>query len=114
MDKKTAFINVAGTVFALGLSLSSCNSTMLVRDRQSIMETKGIFAEKENSMINNTTLEHIGSQNIYIAKASRKLEREAYEIFGEMREATKEEIEGVDNYIKKISRKTGVNFWDLC
>ena len=114
MDKKTTLVNVAGTVFALGISLSSCNSTMLVKDRQSIMETKGIFAEKENSMISNTILDNTSSQNIYIAKTPRKLEKEAYEIFGEMRKATKEEIEGVDNYIKKISRKTGVNFWDLC
>lgn len=29
-----------------------------------------------------------------------------------MREATKEEIEGVDNYIKSISKDTGKNFND--
>ena len=30
----------------------------------------------------------------------------------EMREATTEELECVNNYIKSISKPTGVNFWD--
>ena len=29
-----------------------------------------------------------------------------------MRDATKEELEGVDNYIKNISKPTGINFFD--
>ena len=31
----------------------------------------------------------------------------------EMREATPEELESVNNYIKSISKPTGVNFWDI-
>lgn len=30
----------------------------------------------------------------------------------EMREATPEELESVNNYIKSISKPTGVNIWD--
>lgn len=30
-----------------------------------------------------------------------------------MRDATKEEYESVNNYIKSISIETNVNFWDL-
>ena len=30
-----------------------------------------------------------------------------------MRDATKEEYESVNNYIKSISTETGINFWDL-
>lgn len=30
-----------------------------------------------------------------------------------MRDATKEEIESVDNYIKSISKSTGINFFAL-
>jgi hypothetical protein len=29
-----------------------------------------------------------------------------------MRDATKEELESVDNYIKSISKPTGVDFWE--
>ena len=30
-----------------------------------------------------------------------------------MRDATKEEYESVNNYIKSISTETSINFWDL-
>lgn len=33
-------------------------------------------------------------------------------IFGEMREANKEEEEYIINYIKSISEPTSLNFWD--
>ena len=36
------------------------------------------------------------------------------ESFGEMRDATKEELEGVDHYIKSISESTGIDFFSLC
>ena len=35
-----------------------------------------------------------------------------YEGAIKMREATTEELESVNNYIKSISKPTGVNFWD--
>lgn len=38
---------------------------------------------------------------------------EAKEIFGEMREATPEEQEYINNYLKDISTPTGVNIFDL-
>lgn len=38
---------------------------------------------------------------------------EAKEIFGEMREATPEEKEYINNYLKDISTPTGVNIFDL-
>lgn len=38
---------------------------------------------------------------------------EAKELFGEMREATPEEQECIDNYIKNISTPTGANIFDL-
>ena len=31
-----------------------------------------------------------------------------------MRDATKQEQESINNYIKSISKDTGVNFFDLC
>lgn len=38
---------------------------------------------------------------------------EAIEIFGETRDATPEEQECIDNYLKDISEPTGVNIFDL-
>lgn len=38
---------------------------------------------------------------------------EAKELFGEMRDATSEERESIDDYIKSISTPTGVNIFDL-
>lgn len=43
-----------------------------------------------------------------------KLENEAKQLFGNMRDATKEEQESVKNYINKISTDTDVNFFNLC
>ena len=52
------------------------------------------------------TLDEVGS--------SSRLEADATALFGTMRDATSEEQEGVNNYIKSISKDTGVNFFDLC
>ena len=49
--------------------------------------------------------------NIYIDKENTRLERMAKESFGEMRDATKEELESVDRYIKSISKPTGIDFF---
>ena len=38
---------------------------------------------------------------------------EAKELFGEMRDATPEEQECIDNYLKDISTPTEVNIFDL-
>ena len=38
---------------------------------------------------------------------------EAKELFGEMRDATPEEQECIENYLKDISTPTGVNIFDL-
>ena len=48
------------------------------------------------------------------AGSSSRLEEEATALFGTMRDATHEEQEGVNNYIKSISKDTEVNFFDLC
>ena len=39
--------------------------------------------------------------------------QEALQLSVIMRDATKEEYESVNNYIKSISTETGINFWDL-
>lgn len=51
---------------------------------------------------------------LYIDKENTRLERMAKESFEEMRDATKEELESVDRYIKSISKPTGIDFFSLC
>ena len=43
-----------------------------------------------------------------------KIEDVAYELFGTMRDATKEEQENVNKYIDGISVDTGINFYNIC
>lgn len=42
-----------------------------------------------------------------------KMIEEAEELFGKMRDATPEEQQIIDNYLKSISILTGVNLFDL-
>ena len=42
-----------------------------------------------------------------------KMIEEAEELFGKMRDATTEEQQNIDEYIKSISMPTGVNLFDL-
>lgn len=44
---------------------------------------------------------------------SNKMIEEVEELFGKMRDATSEEQENINNYLKSISTPTGVNFFDL-
>lgn len=39
-------------------------------------------------------------------------EREAFELFGQMREATPDEVSLINNYIKANAVAAGINFWD--
>lgn len=41
-----------------------------------------------------------------------RVEKEALELFGMMRDSTKEEYESTNNYIKNISTDTGENFYE--
>jgi len=43
-----------------------------------------------------------------------RLSKMAYDLFGEMRSATKEENENLNKYLQSISKPTGVNIFDLC
>lgn len=44
----------------------------------------------------------------------RKIDEEARDLFGIMRDETPEEQKRVMDYLRKISKDTGENFWDLC
>ena len=42
-----------------------------------------------------------------------KINELAKELFGEMRDLTEEEQKSYNEYLKSISKPTGINFWDL-
>lgn len=64
-----------------------------------------------------TSVLEIISPTEYIFKSSKrfqsKLEREAYELFGDLRELNAEERLARKKTMDRISTKTGVNFFDL-
>ena len=63
----------------------------------------------------NTSIDPNGMQNVYFQKSdNNKLMAEAELFFGQMREATKEEMLSVNQYVESISKETGVDFFDLC
>lgn len=115
MEQKELLKNITGTVCVVGLAFSamSFNGTQIVDAISDYpVANYGSFDEQShNSTINIPLLD---SNNIYLQGKMTKLEKEARELFGYMREATKEESASVNNYIKTISKETGVKFFDLC
>lgn len=113
MEQKDFLKNISGTVCVVGLALStmSLNSTMVVDGSYKIPNANYSFYNYGDNSSNPYNV----SNNIYVeSNATTKLEAEAKMLFGTMRDATQEEQEGINNYIKSISKDTGVNFFDLC
>lgn len=112
MEQKNILNNISGTVFVVGLVLSTMNlnSTMLI-DGYKKADVDYSFYSYDKSP---TNFYNVTSYNYIETREVSQLEAEATSLFGTMRDATPEEQESVNNYIKSISRKTGVNFFDLC
>ena len=105
--------NISGTVCAIGIALSTvnANSTLVVNGNYQIPYTTNYNNYNESC----STSYDIGRSNIYCKQeVTTKLEDEAISLFGKMRDATPEEQESVNNYIKSISKDTGVEFFNLC
>lgn len=68
--------------------------------------------------VNEHELEHFNDSNFIkeydIQRNKFNAENIAFEMFGEMREATFEEQRSIEDNIKKKAKKTGINFFDLC
>lgn len=115
MEQKNVIKNVTSTALAIGLSFSIAgngNGTMLINGNDYFMKKHNGYEEVRHLPINSAVQKNI--DNIYIQPKTRNLDKTAQELFGTMRDATKEERESVDNYIKSISKNTGVNFFDIC
>ena len=105
--------NISTTAAALGLAFSVAgNSSIVVSGNYAVPNYKLFTDLSKNS--ENSSIIGYSQNNIYIDKRSSRLERMAKESFGEMRDATKEELGGVDRYIKSISKPTGIDFFSLC
>ncbi len=112
---QTTFVkNLTGTAIVVGMSLStlSFNSSSMVNpiDANSLFHYD--FHADTSHYSPSLDLKR-DNWNIYVISHT-KLDRESSLIFGKMREATKEEQLSVHNYVRDISIKTGVNFFDLC
>lgn len=112
MEQNALKKNLTETVIVVGVTLSamSFNSTKIVEYYNSHYAKTGIYAEALNA---SAMVKLNEANNIYSSKDNR-LDRESKELFGLMRDATPGELASVSNYIKSISKKTGVNFFDLC
>ena len=112
MEQNALKKNLTGTVIVVGVTLSamSFNSTQIVDNYNISHVGQGIYTEA----LNTSAMTRLYEVNNAYSDKGNKLDREAKELFGEMREATSEELDSVRNYVKSISKKTGVNFFDLC
>lgn len=111
---KKAF-SVANTVLVAGMtfSLSMMNSTPLTTVDDNSLLNAGYYTEANNLGINNASYNYLKT-NVYYSNSKAQIESEATALFGNMREATEEELQSVSSYISKISKETGVDFWSLC
>ena len=104
--------NISASAIVLGLAFSvASNSSIVVRGNYDVCDYE-LFADTSNN--ENSSIVGYNFNNIYIDKEDTQLESMAKESFGEMRDATEEELEGINQYIKSISKPTGVDFFSLC
>lgn len=105
--------NISTTAAVLGLAFSVAGNSSIVVSGNYAVPNYELFADASKNSENSSIIGY-SQNNIYIDKGSTRLERMAEESFGGMRDATKEELEGVDQYIKSISKSTGIDFFSLC
>lgn len=110
---KKNILDVANTVLAAGITFSVVSSTPIVTCQDNFLPQNAYYAEANNLGISNSSYNYLKS-NVYYGQKLSKIENEAQELFGNMRDATKEELQSVNDYISSISKETGVDFWSLC
>lgn len=112
MEQNGLIRNISGTVCVIGLALSTINvnSTMVINGDYNIPYVGNSYFNENSS----APYSFVDSNIYFDRKSSNRLEEEANALFGSMRNATMEEQESVNKYIKSISKETGVNFFDIC
>ena len=111
MEQSRFIRNISGTVCVLGIALSAvnANSTILIDGNYHAQWPKSIV---QNSNCSNALISD--ASNIYRWNNGTRLENEATSLFGAMRDASQHERDCVNSYIRSISKKTGVSFFDIC
>lgn len=117
MTQASGLKNITSTMAILGAtcfmagSFSSTNSNINFHDIKGLYKEYDGYGFKSKNTISGTEMDFV----LQLPKSNEmKLDKVAYDTFGQMREATNEERNGVENYIESISESTGVNFFDLC
>lgn len=107
----TSTMAIFGATCLIAGSFSSTNSNLSIHDIKGLYKEYNGYGFKSNNTILDTETEFV----LQTFKGNEmNLDKVAYDTFGQMREATIEERNGVRNYIESISESTGVNFFDLC
>jgi len=104
--------NISTTAAVLSLAFATAGNSSLVVSTNYTLSGLGLFMDV-SKICDNSSMAGYTDNNIYIDKSSR-LKSMAEESFGVMRDATEDELKEVDQYIKSISKPTGVNFFSLC
>ena len=97
----------------IGAAISSLALSSPVRSENECL-TQNIMEMAINDKINNyynSSMQFIGSNSKCV---TNRVDYYAEFVFGKMRNATDEEKNSVYEYMKKTSKRTGVNLFDLC
>ncbi len=107
--------SVTGTLLVVGLMAGTAgtinpNNTTVISNSQ--YETNGYYIN--NDYQNYNAAMNMNDNKQFENIKQNRLMDDASSLFGDMRDATYEEMKSTSDYIKKISKPTGVNFFDLC
>lgn len=109
--------NFTGTILMLSLAVSmNLNSTQTISSLSAIPFANYSFLNERSYNATAHLLENNGNKvnNVYVGKKRNHLQEESERLFGQMRSATAQESASVNNYIRSISKDTGVSFYNLC
>lgn len=115
MAQTNMFRDITSTVAMFGLTvvmLSQNNSSDITLENN-----LKLFSNNYDCYFGKSNINSLVRNEEFIVKKSlfsNPLNKLSFELFGHMREVTPEEKRNVTNYIKSISKPTGVNFFDLC
>lgn len=114
MEHSQLIKNMTSVAYALGIALLgvSINSTPIVATPNSL--DSGYFEDYKDYSNASIMIYSNNYYTNYYHNGFKSIEKEAFDLFGSMRDATNNERASVSRYIKGISVNTGVNFFDLC
>lgn len=107
--------NASGAILPINPAIVSsydnsgeCSNATMFYNNSEMLKNETIFSRNYDSIKNGTVV----VENDINSRKGFKVEDEARMLFGEMREATFEEQQRLDNNIKARATYTGVDFWD--